>query len=520
MNKPLKKIIIVGGGSAGWLTAGIIAAEHLVDDSSLEIILIESPDVPTVGVGEGTWPSMRNSLKKMGIKESDFLLACDASFKQGSKFSGWKNNNSQSDDNYYHPFSLPHGYNDINLAEFWQPFREQVSFANAVTTQSYICDLGLAPKQISTAQYSFNNNYGYHLDAGKFSQFLQQHCISKLGVKHVRDHVININSAENGDIASLTTKLTGDITGDLFIDCSGGASLLLGKHFNVPLVDKSSILFNNAAMALHLPYPEENSPIASHTLSTAQSAGWIWDIGLTSRRGVGHTYSSAHTDHDSAEKALRQYIIPTVGKKLAESIAIKKIAVEPSHRKEFWHKNCVAVGMSAGFIEPLEASSLVLVELSAKMISEQLPANRKIMDIIAKRFNDKFLRHWQKIIDFLKLHYVLSDRVDSSYWLDHRNPSSIPDSLQEQLNLWQYQSPYHYDNDGVDELFPSASMQYILYGMGFVTENVKNKKRINQSNLAEQLFKENAQRSQQLASILSSNRALIDKIEQFGLPKI
>ncbi len=521
MNSPLKKIIIVGGGSAGWLTAGIIAAENLVaKQSGLEIILIESPDILPVGVGEGTWPSMRNTLKKMGISETDFLLSCDASFKQGSKFSAWKNGHVNGNDSYYHPFSLPSGYNDINLADHWQPFRDKVSFANAVTMQGHLCDQGLAPKQITTAEYSFNANYGYHLDAGKFSQFLQKHCIEKLGIKHIRDHVTGINSAKNGDIASLTTKLGGEITGDLFIDCSGASSLLLGQHFKVPLIDKSSILFNDSAMALHLPYPEENSPIASHTLSTAQSAGWIWDIGLPSRRGVGHTYSSAHMEENTAEQALRQYITPTLGKKAAESIAIKKIAINPGHRKEFWHKNCVAIGMAAGFIEPLEASALALIELSAKMISEQLPANRTMMDIVAKRFNNKFLHRWQQIIDFLKLHYVLSQRDDSSYWLDNRQSSSIPESLQEQLALWQYQSPYHYDATHTEELFPSASFQYVLYGMGFVTENAKAEKRANQSKLAQQLFKENGQRCQQLMSLLPSNRTLINKIKQFGLPKI
>jgi tryptophan 7-halogenase len=517
MNKPLKKIVIVGGGSAGWLTAGIIAAEHASDkDSSIEITLVESADVAPVGVGEGTWPSMRSTLKKMGISETAFLLACDASFKQGSKFAHWTTNTSE---HYYHPFTLPNGFNDINLAPFWQPYSDNISFADAVSEQSHLGTHGRAPKQISTAEYAFSANYGYHLDAGKFSQFLQKHCTEKLYVTHIIDHVTHVNSAKNGDIASIGTKKNGDILGDLFIDCTGSAAILLAKHYSIPFISKQNILFNDSALALHVPYSNDESPIASFTHSTAQSAGWIWDIGLPSRRGVGYTYSSSHTDDESAEKELRMYITPSLGEKAANSAMIRKITINPGHREKFWHKNCVAIGMSAGFIEPLEASALVLIELSAKMISEQLPANRYTMDIIAKRFNDKFLHRWENIIDFLKLHYALSKRSDSGYWLDNREESSLPETLKEQLALWKYQSPYKFDATHTEEMFPSASFQYVLYGMDFITEPPR-KKRIDQSQEAEKIFNENVNHTKQLLTVLPTNRELINKIKQYGLPKI
>jgi flavin-dependent dehydrogenase len=518
MSKAVKKIVIVGGGSAGWLTAGILAGDNRVDDNQgIEITLIESPHITPIGVGEGTWPSMRGTLSKMGINENEFLLACDASFKQGSQFIGWQQG---GDEHYYHPFTLPAAYNEINLAQHWQPFRAQINFASAVCFQSHLCEQGLAPKLISTAEYECHANYGYHLDAGKFSQFLQKHCINKLGVKHLTDHVTQVNSNETGDIASLTTEKHGEIHGDLFIDCTGAASLLLGKHFGIKSICKKGTLFNDTAMALHLPYPQSDSAIVSHTRSTAQTAGWIWDIGLPSRRGIGHTYSSAHTSDEQAEIALRNYIAADIGEKSAESIAVRKISVNPGHREKFWHKNCVAIGMSAGFIEPLEASALALIELSAKMVSEQLPANRATMDIVSKRFNEKFLHRWQQIIDFLKLHYVLSKRTDSNYWLDNRDSSTIPESLQEQLELWRYQMPYHYDTTHTQELFPSASFQYVLYGMGFITEQGKAPKRENQSALAEKLFTENMQRAKHLLGTLPTNRELLAKVKQYGFPKI
>jgi tryptophan 7-halogenase len=517
MSDSISNIIIVGGGSAGWLTAGILAAEYVTQGKSgINVTLIESSDVATLGVGEGTWPSMRTTLEKMGISETEFLLECDASFKQGSKFHDWI---GSKNDLYYHPFTLPIGLGQLDLAPYWQPFSSQISFTDAVCVQGRLCDKHLAPKQISTAEYSYNANYGYHLDAGKFGTFLRNHCITKLGVKHIIDHVSGLISAGNGDIAALVTKQNGRIEGDLFVDCTGFASLLLGKHYKIPFVSKKHILFNDTALAMHVPYEHADSPIASFTLSTAQKAGWIWDIGLPSRRGVGHTYSSAHISQDEAEKQLRDYVIPTLGK-AAEVASIRKIPLNPGHREKFWYKNCVAIGISAGFIEPLEASALVLIELSAKMLAEQLPANRQTMDIVARRFNDKFLVRWQQIIDFLKLHYVLSHRRDSDYWKDNCAAEHIPESLQDMLSLWRYSPPSNYDITDTDALFPAASFQYILYGMGFETMALDRQKRKDCSNDAETLFNENMQRSKQLLSALPTNRELINKIKHYGLPKI
>ncbi|PKI17069.1 tryptophan halogenase family protein [Colwellia sp. 12G3] len=516
MNNSIKKITIVGGGSAGWLTAGILASEFKTQgDLAVEITLIESPDVPTVGVGEGTWPSMRQTLKKIGVSEADFLMECDATFKQASKFDNWING---TNDSYFHPFTLPSGFFETNIAEFWQQHSKQVSFADATTVQSHLCKNGLAPKQISTPEYAFACNYGYHLDAGKFSTFLQKHCCEKLGVKHILDHVVKINSHENGDIASVSSKLHGDIDGDLFIDCTGFKSLLLGEHYGVEFISQKHVLFNDTALAVHVPYPHENSPIASHTISTAQTSGWIWDIGLPSRRGVGHVYSSAHISDDEAEQQLRSYISPSLGKnqKLAD---IRKISINPGFRSKFWHKNCVAIGMSSGFIEPLEASALALIELSAKMVADQLPANRQVMDITAKRFNEKFSYRWQRIIEFLKLHYVLSSRQET-YWQDNRCENSIPEHLNELIALWKYQTPYGYDTHHTEELFPAASFQYILYGMGFKTDLALRQKREDKKEIANKFFNDNIAHTHKLMNAMSSNRELLNKIKQYGLSKV
>ena len=510
MNGPINKVVIVGGGSAGWLTAGLLASELAGSaDSPVDITLIESPDVQSIGVGEGTWPTMRVSLQKIGISEMDFLSCCSASFKQGTKFVGWTT--GAEDDRYYHPFSVPSGFGELNLAEYWQAHRDRVRFADAVTVQGYLCNRNLAPKQLATPEFAFVANYGYHLDAGKFAGLLQEHCTQKLAVKHISDHVTRVNGSPDEDISSVSTVNNGEIAGDLFIDCTGFQSLLLGGHYGVSFLSRSDVLFNDSALAIQVPYTRSDSPIASQTISIAQSAGWIWDIGLQSRRGVGYTYSSAHTDEEEAHQVLLDYL-ETTGGKSSKPFEPRKIRFESGHRERFWHRNCVAIGMSAGFLEPLEASALVMIELAGQMIAEEFPANRHVMDIVARRYNDKFRYRWDRIIDFLKLHYVLSQRKDSAFWRDNREPASFPAGLQSLLELWKYQVPCQNDFPQIDEVFSAASYQYVLYGMGFETQFRQSARYARQADRAEQLFIENNENVNRLINKLPTNRELLHGI--------
>ncbi len=516
MSDAIKRIVIVGGGSAGWLTAGVIAAEHRRGEGSgLQITLLESPDVKPIGVGEGTWPTMRDTLRRMGVRETDFIRECDAAFKQGSKFVRWVT--GAADDYYYHPFVLPQGYTEANLVAEWLRRHASIPFADLVSFQPHLCQQGKAPKQKSTPEFAAVANYAYHLDAGKFAVFLRRHCVEKLGVRHVLDHVVAINAADNGDIASLQTREHAAIEGDLFIDCTGMQSLLLGEHFGVPLISQRHVLCNDSALAVQLPYPAEDSPIASQTVSTAQRAGWVWDIGLPTRRGIGHVYSSAHISDAEAEQDLRAYVTATGGG--VECPTPRKLSFEPGYRQSFWERNCVAVGLSAGFIEPLEASALALVELSAAMLADDMPATREGMASAAWRFNDSFRYRWERVIDFLKLHYVLSQREDSDYWRDNRREESIPEHLRELLKLWRHTPPSRYDLNRIDEVFPSASYQYVLYGMGFRPHALR-PRQSDFPQLADGFFREAAQLSAKMLKALPSHRELIQQIRVSGLPTI
>lgn len=520
MTNQIKKILVVGGGTAGWITAGLIAVEH-GERNGIEVTLVESPTISPIGVGEGTWPTMRTTLRKLGISETEFIRQCDASFKQASKFVNWVNNpeeNPQEDNNYYHPFTIPAKYIETNLALYWQKFRKEVSFANALSFQTSLCDRGLAPKQITTPEYACVANYGYHLDSSKFSEMLKKHAIAKLGVKFISDDVTGVISGQNDEIEAVITKRNGKIVADLFVDCSGFSSLLLGQHYQVPFIEVNKTLFADKALAVQIPYASELSPIASHTLSTAQKAGWIWDIGLSSRRGIGYVYSSAHTTREKAEDELARYVEFSGGK--INKQPVREIDIRAGYRASLWHKNCVAVGLSGGFLEPLEASSLVMVELAATAICDALPATHEIMGYLSRKFNEIFQYRWESIINFLKLHYILTKRTDSDFWIDNCRSESIPASLREMIEIWRYRAPWQCDFIYRDEVFSAASYQYVLYGMGFETRtNVCSGNSVFDT-IMRNTINENRAYANRVVQALPDNRDLVNKIKEFGLSKI
>ena len=513
----IRQIVVLGGGSAGWLTAALIAADHRACMAGgLQVTLIESPTTPPIGVGEGTWPTMRDTLRRIGVSEAALVRHCDATFKQGSRFDGWVD--GRAGDRYHHPFVLPQGHGDVDVVAGWLQGHADVPFADLVSFKPHLCAQGRAPKQVTTPEFAAVANYAYHFDAGRFGLFLREHAVQKLGVRHVVDDVVSVLPSENGDIAALQTRNHGPLAGDLFVDCSGLPSLLLGQHYGVALRSQRPVLFNDAALAVQVPYPEPAAPIASQTIATAQDSGWTWDIGLQTRRGVGLVYSSAHTSHEDAERMLRAHVLRSGGP--ADMPTPRRLAFDPGYRERFWHRNCVAIGLSQGFIEPLEASALALVELSAAMLSEEMPATRETMDIVARRFNDSFGYRWSRVVDFLKLHYLLSRREHSAYWIEHRSESTVPERLRELMLLWRHRAPYRHDLFRVEEVFPSASYHYILYGMGFRPETGFDHRHADAAAAADGHFREAATLTRRMLAALPENRALVEHIHRHGLPLI
>lgn len=516
MNEQIKHLVVVGGGTAGWITAGVLAAKCVKEQGrDLKITLIESPTIGNIGVGEGTWPSLRTTLQGMGISETEFIRKCDATFKQGARFNRWVDNSEQ--DFYYHPLMLPANIGPLNTLAHWlnnSPEAEGFSYSTAICNQEAVCEQGLAPKNITTPEYEGFLNYAYHLDTNKFSVFIREHCINTLNINHVVNDIAGTTMGTDGEIGALRLADGTELAGDFYVDCSGFAGLLIDKHFHVPFIDKSDILFCDSAVAVQCPYADtQTSAIASHTISTATGSGWIWDIGLRSRRGIGHVYSSKYLGADEAEQGLRNYVGAAM-----DQLPVRHIKYTPGHREKFWVKNCVAVGLAAGFVEPLEASSILLVEISAYWIAEKLPHKKSELARCEQQFNQIFNYRWDTIIEFLKLHYCISRRRDTPFWRDNTHPDSIPATLLEKLDMWREQGPSVVDFLNRADVFPFESYCYILYGMKFNTAtHTVGDAAIKM--LARKIH--NQQRNlTALFQTLPKNRSLIDKIHEYGLQKI
>ena len=516
MNTEINNIVILGGGTAGWLSACILAKKlNCSSNSKITVTLIESPDIPTIGVGEGTVPTMRQTLQLIGVSETDFIRECDVTFKQSIKFVDWLHAPTKdSSHSYQHLFNYPHTPG-FDLTPYWLLSNKHNNYANSISIQDAACTGNLAPKKITHKEFEAPLEYAYHLDALKFSAFLAKHGVDKLGIKHLKATVDNVELSEDGNISALVTKDNTRIEADFFVDCSGFASKLIGEALNVGFIDKGHQLLVDTAIAIQVPYENPEQEIPPYTVSTAKEAGWIWDIGLTKRRGVGYVYSSKHVSHENAEATLREYIGIE-----AEGITARKIPMRIGFREKFWHKNCVAMGLSAGFVEPLEATALLTVEAMAKLLAEKLPHNNSGLLYAEKAFNQISIYAWERVVDFIKLHYFLSKRTDSQFWLDNTNRDTAPKSLLEKLDFWHYNLPSPSDFFSKYEVFQLENYQYVLYGMEFMTDLSQVKERYPHNKLAEKETKKLQQTALQLQKNLQSHKEIIDKIKHYGLSKI
>jgi tryptophan halogenase len=461
-------VLIVGGGTAGWLTAAYLAKSLAAGrPDGLSITVVESPEIGIVGVGEGTFPSIRGALSAIGLPEEEFLRGATATFKQGVKFAHWvRPPGSPGADHYFHPSNAPSGrVEGLELLPYWLAglAGPSVSFAEATTLQKRVADASRGPKRLAGPDYQGPMNYAYHLDAARFANVLKEQAL-RLGVRHAPATVQRIELGEDGAVAAVHTQEAGALTADLYVDCTGFRALMIGQTLGSPFKSLRETLFVDRAVAMQVPYPCPDTPIASYTISTAHEAGWTWDIGLQERRGVGYVYSSRHTDDARAEEVLRAYIGP-----MAEGVAARRLRFEVGYRPVQWVKNCVAIGLSSGFLEPLESSGIGLIESGAYLLAHLFPHGGEL-EAVARQFNGQMAARYARIVDFLKLHYCLSRRTDSDFWIDNTRSQSIPDTLADKLAMWRRRPPHRLDFIADYEMYLPASWQFVLYGMEFETE--------------------------------------------------
>jgi tryptophan halogenase len=309
-------------------------------------------------------------------------------------------------------------------------------------------------------------SYAYHVDAEKLADTLMQIATSR-GVTHVQGFVTDVERHENGDISGVLTREGRRIEADFFVDCTGFLSLLIEKTLDVGFVDYSQWLLCDRAVAMRVPYdvhyPGSRRP---YTVATALSNGWVWDIAVAGRRGTGYVYSSRYIDDDAAEAELRAH----EGPHCAE-LPARRLKFRVGRRAEPWHRNCVSIGLSSGFIEPLESTGLFLVELSVATLCEYFPFTRNTAGLAAA-YNRIIVDRYEEILDFIVLHYCLTRRTDTAFWREVQKPERIPERLRERLELWRYKSPSFSDFHDTIQLFSHHTYEYVMYGMDFLRERL------------------------------------------------
>jgi tryptophan 7-halogenase len=504
-------ILIVGGGTAGWLTAAYLA-KTLGGPGGRRITLIESADIGTIGVGEGTFPTIARTLALLGADEAQFMRESSATFKQGIRFVDWQHAPGAGARHYYHPFALPRQACGIELLPHWlSGAAGDVSFADAVTLQEKVCDAGRAPKRSTDTGFHGPMNYAYHLDAVRFGRYLSS-IAKEAGVVHRLGTVLDVGLDESGAITGVVTREHGTMTAGLYIDCSGFRGELIGRALGVPFRSRNDVLFVDRAVAMQVPHADDEVPIPPYTISTAHEAGWSWDIALPQRRGVGYVYSSAHTDGRRAEILLREHVGPS-----AENLPVRHIDLQVGWRERHFVKNCVAVGLSGGFLEPLESTGIILIEAAAYLLGG-LCRRGADLEAAARTFNQHMTKRYERIVDFIKLHYFVTQRTDSDFWRDNARPSSAPESLLAHLDVWRTRPPVAADFDLEHETFAPANYQFVLYGMGFRTQPSANRADHGQDETARARaeFARVQDAGRRAVAALPLHRELLQRVNQAG----
>lgn len=466
----IKKVAIVGGGTAGWLAANHMGLE-LSARAGFSVTVIESKNIPIIGVGEGTVAVIRKSLEKFGINEAELLLRCDATFKIGIKFLEWNiHKKSRKNNFYYHPFDAPYP-TGLDATNFW--LSNKTCGFSEFAKSYHVAEKNLSPKLRGSPPYKGVVNYAYHFDAKKFAELLADNAKRRFEIIHKEKTITSATLDEKGCINTLNYDDGDSEAFDFFIDCSGFHALLIGKTLEVPFVDKSEQIIADQALALQVKTNAEDE-IFPYTKATAHKAGWIWDIPLTTRRGTGFVYSSSHMSEQEAVAEFSRYH----GASFRES-DVRKIPMKAGYREKFWVKNCVALGLAQGFVEPLEATSIVITDYCASLIAKLLPENQDAMCERAQQVNRRVEQIWERVIDFIQLHYLISDRRDSEFWRDCTETIRASAILKERLSLWNKFVPTYYDFATDIEFFQRESFLAVLYGMDYPTTPVENLKDYN-----------------------------------------
>ena len=457
VGKPIKQITIVGGGTAGWMSALLLMSLLKTGKGKgPKIKLIESPNIPTVGVGEATVPGMPRTLKTAGISEQEFFKTCNASFKLGVLFNNWNVDKAGKPISFVNPFARPPSIDGIDAASYFAKYGAGgVDFSQIFSPTIDLARQFRGPRALNSGEYAQGTGFAYHLDAGLFAKMLRDVCI-KRGVEHIMEDMERVELDERGYVAAVHLAKTGRHPVELVLDCTGFRGLIIGEALGEEFISYSDYLANDRAMAVQLPHPDPEK-LEPMTRSTALGAGWTWRVPLYNRIGTGYVYSSAHRSDQQAMDEFKQ----SLGE-LGKDAEPRVIPMRIGRNRNAWVKNCVSIGLANGFIEPLESTAIHMIDTSIRWLVTYFP-NSDFAEPPRARYNKLVTKAYEEVRDFICLHYVLGNRTDSPYWIDAREELAVPDSLAENIELWKHAMPGPYDLDFVS-LFSPWTYQAVLMG--------------------------------------------------------
>lgn len=419
---PPLRIVVLGGGTAGWMAACLFATHW----PNARVSVVESPEIGIIGVGEGSTPQLRALFGTLGIDEVSWMPTARATYKVGIQFRGWSDR--PGFDRYFHPFA-----SDIDLhtepkfhlsARARRTGRDVPAHPDRFFLNSRLAGHDLGPRPAE--HFPFEVGYGYHFDAHLVGQVLARRA-AELGVEHRQERVADVAVAENGEVRHLLTDDGREIGGDLFVDASGFRSVIAQRALGARFLPFASNLFNDRAVVM--PTPNRGDP-APYTSATALSAGWVWHIPLTHRAGNGYVYSTRYLDPDQAETELRRHL-----GMLDDPTPARHLQMQVGRIEHSWTGNCLAIGLAQGFIEPLEATALHLVQASVETFIRSY-ADGGFTPKHRDAFNRTIARRFEGIRDYIVGHYRLNRRTDTVYWRDAAQLADLSDELKAVMTCW------------------------------------------------------------------------------------
>ncbi|MCX4662128.1 tryptophan halogenase family protein [Streptomyces uncialis] len=441
----LESIVVVGGGTSGWMTASYLSAAF---GERISVTVVESARVGTIGVGEATFSTVRHFFEYLGLSEETWMPACNATYKLGIRFENWR----APGHHFYHPFERQRVVDGFTLPDWW--------LADGGATERFdkecflvgtLCDTMRSPRHLDGALFEGDLTdrpagrstlaeqgtqfpYAYHFDAALLADFLRDYAVAR-GVRHVVDDVVHVARDERGWISHVATRGSGDLAGDLFVDCTGFRGLLINDALDEPFESYQDTLPNDSAVALRVPVDMEREGLRPCTTSTAQAAGWIWTIPLFGRVGTGYVYARDYCTPEEAERTLRRFVGPA-----ADDLEANHIRMRIGRSRRSWVNNCVAVGLSSGFVEPLESTGIFFIQHAIEQLVKHFP-DADWDPALRSAYNTLVNRCMDGVREFLVLHYYGAARADNEYWRDTKT-RKIPDSLAERVEQWRTKLPH------------------------------------------------------------------------------